>query len=57
MSQLSNSLSNPQRTARLAGAFYLVVAVAAGWSQLVVRAGLNTDGSPRADCAEHPRLR
>src|SRR4051794_24882297 len=50
MSQLSktpsNALSNPQLTARLAAAFYLVVAVLAGWSQLVVRSGLDIDGDP-----------
>lgn len=40
------ALAHPQRVARLAGAFYLVVAVAAGWSQLVVRSGLDTDGDP-----------
>ena len=38
--------SRPLRTARLAGAFYLVVGIGAGWSQLVVRRGLDVDGDP-----------
>ncbi|WP_028050549.1 DUF4386 domain-containing protein [Cellulomonas sp. URHD0024] len=46
LSNSPNALANPRLVARVAAVFYLVVAIAAGWSQIIVRAGLSTDGSP-----------